>query len=193
MMNGDRGILAHRNPAEELLPVLTDAKLHQYLLARGSDPGHAEGRDSGNTYARPIGSATSSGIESDAYDDIPCSAGHNSLYISPYGDVFPCVQLVVPSGNLRRQSFEEIWYGSTEMRRVRAVRENQLPDCANCSLRSYCERCPGLALMEGGDLLGAYERACELAELRARLAGVENPISAFHARVRRSAAVGSHV
>jgi len=193
MMNGDRDTLTHRNAAEELLPVLTDAKLNQYLMARGNDCGHAEGLGSGNTHARPIGSATSSGIESDAYDGIPCSAGHNSLYISPYGDVFPCVQLVVPAGNLRRQRFEEIWYGSTEMRRVRAVREKQLPDCANCSIRSYCERCPGLALMEGGDLFGAYERACELAELHARLAGVENPISAFHARVRRSADVGSPV
>jgi hypothetical protein len=34
--------------------------------------------------------------------------------------------------------------------------------------------------MEGGDLLGAYERACELAEMNARLAGIENPISAMH-------------
>jgi hypothetical protein len=34
--------------------------------------------------------------------------------------------------------------------------------------------------MEGGDLLGAYERACELAEMNARLAGIENPISALH-------------
>ena len=39
---------------------------------------------------------------------------------------------------------------------------------------------PGLALMEGGDLLGAYERACELAEQEARLAGVIEALSAFH-------------
>src|SRR2546430_12514581 len=37
----------------------------------------------------PLGSAVSSGIESPAYQDLPCSAGHNSCYISPYGDVFP--------------------------------------------------------------------------------------------------------
>ena len=36
--------------------------------------------------------------------------------------------------------------------------------------------------MEGGDLLGAYERACELAEMNARLAGVANPVSAMHAK-----------
>jgi hypothetical protein len=66
------------------------------------------------------------------------------------------------------------------MKRVRAVRESQLPLCSSCSIRNYCERCPGLAQMEGGDLLGAYERACELAEMNARLAGIENPISAMH-------------
>ena len=38
--------------------------------------------------------------------------------------------------------------------------------------------------MEGGDLLGAYERACELAEMNARLAGIENPISAHATRER---------
>ncbi|HEX2777036.1 MAG TPA: SPASM domain-containing protein, partial [Candidatus Acidoferrales bacterium] len=128
------------------------------------------------------GSATSSGIESEAYEDIPCSAGHNSCYISPYGDVFPCVQMPVATGNLRRQRFEEIWFSSPEMNRVRAVRESQLPVCSKCSIRQYCERCPGLAQMEGGDLLGAYERACDLAELKARLAGVQNPVSAMHAQ-----------
>jgi radical SAM protein with 4Fe4S-binding SPASM domain len=85
-----------------------------------------------------------------------------------------------PAGNLRKQRFNEIWYGSKEMKRVRAVRESQLPLCSSCSIRGYCERCPGLAQMEGGDLLGAYERACELAEMNARLAGMENPISAMH-------------
>jgi len=57
-----------------------------------------------------------------------------------------------------------------------------LPICSSCSIREYCERCPGLALMEGGDLRGAYERACELAELNARLAGIENPVSAWRAQ-----------
>jgi hypothetical protein len=35
--------------------------------------------------------------------------------------------------------------------------------------------------MEGGDLMGAYERACELAEQRARVAGIANAKSAWHA------------
>lgn len=115
-----------------------------------------------------------------AYDGIPCSAGHNSCYISPYGDVYPCVQLPLPAGNVRRQKFEAIWFSSSEMKRVRAVRDAHLRVCSHCEISEYCERCPGLAQMEGGDLLGAYERACELAEMNARLAGVENPVSAMH-------------
>lgn len=170
-MDGDTTILSLRNSALALLPILQDPILRPPTCAGGA-PNRTE----------VIGSATSSGIERSAYEDIPCSAGHNSCYISPYGDVFPCVQMPVAAGNLRREKFKDVWYGSREMKRVRSVRESHLPVCSKCTIRTYCERCPGLAQMEGGDLLGPYERACELAEVNARLAGVENPISAWHAR-----------
>jgi radical SAM protein with 4Fe4S-binding SPASM domain len=170
-MDGDMSLLQLRSSTSELLPILQDASLNP----RACSPNSLEAE------TISTGSATSSGIESQAYDDIPCSAGHNSCYISPYGDVFPCVQMPVATGNLRKQTFQDIWFRSEEMNRVRAVRESQLPVCSKCSIRQYCERCPGLAQMEGGDLLGAYERACELAELNARIAGVANPVSAMHA------------
>lgn len=181
MMDGGDGVLGLRSSATELLQVLQDRNLN----SRACVPPEAESEAFFAT-----GSATSSGIESGAYDDIPCSAGHNSCYISPYGDVSPCVQMPKPAGNLRKQRFDEIWYRSTEMNRVRAVRESQLPLCSSCSIRNYCERCPGLAQMEGGDLLGAYERACELAEMNARLAGIENPISAMHLQNGTQGAAG---
>jgi radical SAM protein with 4Fe4S-binding SPASM domain len=171
-MDGDMGLLQLRNPVQDLLPILQDPTLNP----------PSSSQDSAQTAQLTTGSATSSGIESHAYEDIPCSAGHNSCYISPYGEVFPCVQMPVATGNLRQQRFEEIWFKSPEMERVRAVRESQLPVCSKCSIRQYCERCPGLAQMEGGDLLGAYERACDLAELKAGLAGVQNPTSALHAQ-----------
>ena len=171
-MDGDTSILPLRISTQNLLPVLQDP-----ILSPAPDPG------CGAREIAPVtGSVTSSGIESQAYDDIPCSAGHNSCYISPYGDVLPCVQMPIPAGNLRRQSFEEVWFDSSAMSRVRGVRESQLPICSTCSIRNYCERCPGLAHMEGGDLLGAYERACDMAELNARVAGIENPVSGLHAR-----------
>jgi radical SAM protein with 4Fe4S-binding SPASM domain len=175
-MDGDKGLLALRLSATELLPILQDPCVHPTSSAS----------DASMVSSGVLGSAASSGLDAPLYDDIPCSAGHNSCYISPYGDVYPCVQMVLPSGNLRRQTFAEIWYGSAQMQRVRAMRESQLPVCSTCSIRSYCERCPGLALMEGGNLLAAYDRACELAEANARLAGVKDPISAFHAQRERN-------
>jgi len=155
-MDGDAGLLALRNTAPQLLPVLQDAKLN------------------------PLPAACGAG-DADSYDNIPCSAGHNSCYISPYGDVYPCVQMPLPAGNVRRAPFADVWYGSKDMRRVREVRESSLTVCSTCSIRAYCHRCPGIAYLEDGDLLGPSERACELAEANARLAGVSNPVSAWHA------------
>ena len=181
MMDGSGGPLAHRASVSSLLPVLRDARLQ----ACKPQPTSATARPES---VWPLGSAVSSGIESPAYQDLPCSAGHNSCYISPYGDVFPCVQLPQAAGNLRREKFDDIWYHAPQLERLRAIRESQLPICSRCEIRSYCERCPGLALMEGGNLLGAYERACALAEEKARLAGVVAPISALH-RERDAASV----
>jgi radical SAM protein with 4Fe4S-binding SPASM domain len=175
MMDGNEAPLAHRVPVSSLLPVMQDPTLH----ACKPQPS-AEATRAMQDYPAAIGTAVSSGIESAAYEDLPCSAGHNSCYISPYGDVFPCVQLPQAAGNLRRERFSDIWYHAPKLERLRGIRESQLPVCSRCEIRSYCERCPGLALMEGGDLLGAYERACELAEQKAQLAGVARPISALH-------------
>ena len=177
MMDGSHAPLQHRVSSDALLPVLQDSTLQSCgtkFMAESSDS------------APQFGSAVSSGIESSAYDDLPCSAGHNSCYISPYGDIYACVQLPMPAGNIRTQRFAEIWKHAPALERIRNVRESQLPLCANCGIRNYCERCPGLAWMEGGDLHGPYERACSLAEQKARVAGIANPVSAWHAKISSS-------
>ena len=166
-LDGDTSILAMRSSADELISVIEDLSLQsQDLLDIGEET-------SAHT--------TCNSLEVDAYEDIPCSAGHNSCYISPYGDVYPCVQMPISAGNLRSQTFDQIWRRSPQFAHVRAIRESDLPVCSKCNIRKYCERCPGLAEMEGGNLLGAYGRACELAEMRARLAGISDPVSAWHA------------
>ena len=40
---------------------------------------------------------------------MPCSAGHTACYVSPYGDVYPCVQFPLPTGNVRTTRFLDIW------------------------------------------------------------------------------------
>ena len=90
----------------------------------------------------------------------PCSAGHTSCYISPYGDVFPCVQFPLPSGNVRRQSFLEIWRHSSQLKQVRSIRAKDLTECSSCAHVGSCTRCPGLAYMEGS-MLGPSTADCE--------------------------------
>jgi len=174
MMDGANGPLDHRVSPEALLPVLQDSALH----ACGTK---VIPEDFGS--APVLGSSVSSGVESSAYEDLPCSAGHNSCYVSPYGDIYACVQLPMAAGNLRNKTFEEIWTNAPALERIRNVRESELPLCSSCEIRSYCERCPGLAWMEGGDLLGAYERACALAETKAKVSGVTNAKSAWHKKI----------
>jgi radical SAM protein with 4Fe4S-binding SPASM domain len=98
--------------------------------------------------------------DEDVMEGYPCSAGHTLAYISPYGDVFPCVQFPLPSGNLRRQKFIDIWRNSSELNEVRSIRAKDLPVCSSCSHVGTCTRCPGLAYMEG-NMRGPSMADCE--------------------------------
>ena len=104
-------------------------------------------------------------VGDDILEGIPCSAGHTSCYISPYADVYPCVQFPLPCGNLRRRSFREIWYDSPQLREVRSIRARHLHTCSGCSHAGTCSRCPGLAYMEG-DMRGPSTADCDKAYAR---------------------------
>ena len=93
-------------------------------------------------------------------DSTPCSAGHTACYVSPYGDVFPCVQFPLPTGNVRRQRFVDIWRNSEQMNDVRSIRLKDLTTCTSCTHVSSCTRCPGLAFLEG-NMRGPSSQDCE--------------------------------
>jgi radical SAM protein with 4Fe4S-binding SPASM domain len=93
-------------------------------------------------------------------DSRPCSAGHTTCYVSPYGDVFPCVQFPFPTGNVRQQRFVDIWRYSDRMNQVRSIRMHDLTTCTSCTHVGNCTRCPGLAYMEG-NMLGPSSQDCE--------------------------------
>jgi AdoMet-dependent heme synthase len=96
----------------------------------------------------------------DQMDALPCSAGHTACYVSPYGDVYPCVQFPLPTGNVRKQPFLDIWRFSEQMNEVRSIRLRDLPSCSQCVHASNCSRCPGLAYMEG-NMRGPSTQDCE--------------------------------
>lgn len=89
-----------------------------------------------------------------------CGAGHIRCYISPQGDVTPCVQFPLVCGSLRRSSFLEIWKSSPQFAEVRGIRNRDLHVCSSCTSLSSCSRCPGLAFQEG-NMRGAARQDCE--------------------------------
>ncbi|HEV2381831.1 MAG TPA: radical SAM protein [Terriglobia bacterium] len=99
-------------------------------------------------------------VDDEALEELPCSASHTFCYVSPYGDVFPCVQFPLPTGNVRKQKFLDIWRHSPQMNEVRAIRPRELPVCSTCSHVGSCTRCPGLAYMEG-NMRGPSSQDCE--------------------------------
>jgi radical SAM protein with 4Fe4S-binding SPASM domain len=139
MMDGDRSVLGLGIGGEELKQVFRNGELVGNVEEFCAPP-------------RPV--------DDGDLDGLPCSAGHTFCYISPYGDVFPCVQFPLPTGNVRTQKFLEIWRHSKQMNDVRSIRGRDLPVCSTCSHLGSCTRCPGLAYMEG-NMRGPSSLDCE--------------------------------
>ena len=107
--------------------------------------------------------------DEDDLDVLPCSAGHSACYVSPYGDVYPCVQFPLPSGNVRRAPFLDIWRHSDQLNEVRSITARDLPSCSQCVHLAGCSRCPGLAYMEG-NMRGPSSQDCEKSFARTGIA-----------------------
>lgn len=95
-------------------------------------------------------------------DYLSCSAGLNAFSISPFGDVYPCSGFKESGGNLKRHSLSEIQH-SPIFSKIRSITLSDLRECKGCELIRYCTRCPTLAWMETGDLLGTPQANCLLA------------------------------
>jgi radical SAM protein with 4Fe4S-binding SPASM domain len=146
-INGNRSLLALNIPREDLEAVMRDP-----TLTGNAAESEGVGLPARGTPPAPITDAD--------LDAVPCSAGHSFCYISPFGDLYPCVQFPLPSGNIRRQRFIDIWKDSPQLAEVRSIRMRDLPVCSTCVHSASCSRCPGLAYMEG-NMRGPSTADCE--------------------------------
>jgi AdoMet-dependent heme synthase len=139
MMDGDRAVLDLKADVSELRTLFRD---EAYV-------GNAE------EFCAPPPAATE-----DNMDSLPCSAGHTACYVSPYGEFYPCVQFPLSCGNVRQQSFIDIWRNSEQLKEVRSIRLRDLSSCSQCAHGASCTRCPGLAFLEG-NMRGPSTSDCE--------------------------------
>lgn len=105
-------------------------------------------------------------LRGSALDKVPmCGAGRDTCAISPYGDVYPCAILPIKAGNLREDSFSDLWFGSSRLEELRRVHMSDLKGCKDCRSLGYCGRCPAFAMLEDGDLLGPSTFACKIEKI----------------------------
>lgn len=77
-------------------------------------------------------------LAQEGYKVNACVAGYSSLTILPNGDVYPCRRLPIYVGNVLKQSLEEIFYKSEELRKLRNPK-NINTRCQNCIYFNECQ------------------------------------------------------
>lgn len=107
--------------------------------------------------------ASSSKEEDDEYSDSPltkplCGTGSLTCYISPYGEVYPCIQLLISMGNIRKKAFAEIWRKPSLLRETLDSLNTyeDMPLCSRCRYVRTCRKCIGQTYLETMDMRACY-------------------------------------
>jgi len=124
-------------PADMLMPGSTGIVLKPSAANAGGHPGngHASGHPSDMN-------AMTKG----------CLAGTGVCFISHEGEVFPCGYLPVIAGDLRKQTFADIWEHAEVFRQLREP-DNLKGKCGCCEFRNVCMGCRARAFAATGDFL----------------------------------------
>jgi len=81
-----------------------------------------------------------------------CLAGTGVCFISHEGEVFPCGYLPVIAGDLRKQTFVDIWQNAEVFNALRDT-GNLKGKCGCCEFRNVCMGCRARAFAATGDYL----------------------------------------
>ncbi len=110
-------------------------------------------------------------LEMPDFDRHLCAAGTRQAFIGATGEVRPCPAFPEVAGSVLHRPFLEVWRSSPLLQKLRSLRVHDLEACHGCPSLTSCGRCPALALVEDGDLLGPSSWACA----RARAAEAISP------------------
>ncbi|MFC1496601.1 radical SAM/SPASM domain-containing protein [Candidatus Margulisiibacteriota bacterium] len=94
-----------------------------------------------------------------------CNFGYSVCLINARGEVYPCVAVPVVAGDLKCQSFKDIWEESLVFKAIRARKLEELVECGKCSLSEWCFRCSGFSYLESGDMFGCSSEAKRVAKI----------------------------
>lgn len=84
-----------------------------------------------------------------------CQRHQYSLVVTPNGNVYPCVGVNIPVGNVRDSSLSDIISNSEVLHKLRNYRDHIRGHCRECEDLQDCYGCRGAAYHLTGDYLGA--------------------------------------
>ena len=127
-------------PNEMLMPGSTGIAIHPHAAGKNAElSGVAHGHPGGH----PDGmNAMTKG----------CLAGTGVCFISHEGEIYPCGYLPAIAGDLRKQSFVDIWENSVVFNELRDT-DNLKGKCGCCEFRNVCMGCRARAYARTGDYL----------------------------------------
>ncbi|NTW88935.1 MAG: radical SAM protein [Desulfobulbaceae bacterium] len=100
---------------------------------------------------------------SDSQTSFNCIAGRAAFNVNPRGEMNVCIDLPLPAVPVLEIGFCKAW------EQVQNYVDSALPlshHCQDCSVRSYCSRCPAWSLQENGTLNYPVPYLCEIAQIR---------------------------
>ncbi len=77
-----------------------------------------------------------------------CAAGFSGITIAPDGTLYPCRRLPIPVGNLRTDSFREVWAASPVLNDLRD-KSRYRGRCGRCDRWDVCRGCRAIAWAAG--------------------------------------------
>jgi len=137
-------------PTDMLMPSGTGIALHPHArraAANGNGHGHPGTNFPGHGHPESMNAMTKG-----------CLAGTGVCFISHEGEIFPCGYLPVKAGDLRQQTFAEVWSNSQVFEELRDT-GNLKGKCGCCEFRNICMGCRARAFAASGDMM-AEEPFC---------------------------------
>ena len=135
LMPGGTGIVINQNVAPAGVGTAGVGRPTEHRVPKGNHTGHP--------------GATPDGMNAMTKG---CLAGTGVCFISHEGEVFPCGYLPMKSGDLRTQTFADIWNHSEVFEQLRDT-GNLKGKCGCCEFRNVCMGCRARAYAATGDML----------------------------------------
>ena len=116
----------------------------------------------------PPGAVGATGADDGWGDRKSCGAGHTSLYVSPEGDVTPCVMWPEPLGNLARgERLDALWVAPAgRLAELRGLRQRDRETCLRCEVREHCDYCAGQSFAATGQPTAPLRALCETTRVK---------------------------